>query len=79
MVDGSRHLLTMWPPEKETSKTPGIGLVNYKWALAKAFAICLFQRLSPVLLQLLTFDTPRREFSMESETLCSKKTGGTGL
>ena len=35
VVDGSRHLLTMWPPEKETSKTSGIGLVNYKWALAK--------------------------------------------
>ena len=35
VVGGSRHLLIMWPPEKETSKTPGIGLVNYKLALAK--------------------------------------------
>ena len=35
-------------------------------------------QLNPVLLQLLTFDTPRREFRVESEAH-TRETGGTGL
>ena len=45
--------------------------VNYKLALAKGICHLLLWRLNPVLLQLLTFNTPGREFRMENKVFCA--------
>ena len=45
--------------------------VNYKLALAKGICHLLLWRWNPVLLQLLTFNTPRRELRMENKAFCA--------
>ena len=78
-ADSSRNQLMMWPPERETSKTPGVVLVNYKLALAKGICPLPLPETEPSAAAAVTFDTPWRELSVESGTCCSRKTGGTGL
>ena len=52
--------------------SPGLcPLSNYKQALAKGICHLPLWRLNPVLMQLLTFDIPWREFRMESKVLCA--------
>ena len=53
--------------------------VNYKFVAAQGICHLPPRGLNPVLLQLLTFSTPRKESWLESEALCFRKTGGTGL
>ena len=53
--------------------------VNHKWTLSKGARHLPVWRLNPALRQLLTFNTPGREFREENEALCSRETGGTGL
>ena len=48
-----------------------VGYVNFRLVLAKGIWILPLHRLNPVLLQLLTFDTPWRGFRVESEALCA--------
>ena len=48
-----------------------MGYVNFRLVLAKGICILPLQRLNPVLLQLLTFDTPWRGFRVEGEALCA--------
>ena len=45
--------------------------VNYRLAPAKGICHLPLRRLNPVLLQLLTFHMARREFRVDSETLCA--------
>ena len=41
-----------------------------KWVFAKSFCHLPLQRVNPVLLQLLTFSMPWRQFRVENEALC---------
>ena len=57
-ADSSRNQLMMWPPERETSKTPGIVLVNYKLALVKGICPLPLPETEPSAAAAVTFDTP---------------------